>query len=208
MQPSVGLGALEAASGRISHLYFSPKRTTTTSASSSSVRVRMEFMAAPSLSQFGLFSSIPRMIAPQSSESSWDVFGDVRFTGRLAALTPAAMRSRQSEWISPERYTFHVLALLLHSGCVRAMEILLACARIFACCLIVRRSMAKASLATRDPIHPQIECIIISLRNLIPNTNYMNVFSMVCIVNFACLVSDVQATRLDPRSAHGTSEQV
>mmetsp|Transcript_29584 Transcript_29584/g.40856 ORF Transcript_29584/g.40856 Transcript_29584/m.40856 type:complete len:95 (+) Transcript_29584:409-693(+) len=59
-------------------------------------------------SQFGRLSSIPRMIAPQSSESSCDVFGEVSFTGKPLPQTPSEITLRQSEWISPDRYTFHI----------------------------------------------------------------------------------------------------
>eukprot|EP00964_Phaeocystis_antarctica_P138288 scaffold102963_cov71-Phaeocystis_antarctica.AAC.3 len=89
-------------------LYFSPKRTTTMSASSSSVFVRMAFMVAPRRSQFGRSSSMPRTTAPQSSLSLCDGFGEESCTGSLRSATPLAMTSRQSECISPLRYTRHV----------------------------------------------------------------------------------------------------
>ena len=37
------------------------------------------------------------------------MLGDERDTGRSLDRTPSAITSRQSEWISPERYTFHTL---------------------------------------------------------------------------------------------------
>ena len=54
-------------------------------------------------------SSSPRMIAPQSSESSWEVFGLVTTTGSPAFWIPEAICSLQSLWISPDRYTVHSL---------------------------------------------------------------------------------------------------
>jgi len=53
---------------------------------------------------------MPRIIAPQSSLSSWLVLGAERETGRFFFWTPSAMTSRQSLWISPERKTFQVLS--------------------------------------------------------------------------------------------------
>jgi hypothetical protein len=44
-------------------------------------------------------------MAPQSSLSSCEVLGDVSLTGRPLAWTPSEITWRQSEWISPERYT-------------------------------------------------------------------------------------------------------
>jgi hypothetical protein len=48
------------------------------------------------------------MSTPTSSEAPWSVTGASSSTGSPAARTPSAIRSRQSEWISPERYTFQV----------------------------------------------------------------------------------------------------
>jgi len=46
---------------------------------------------------------MPRMMAPQSSLSAWEVLGEVSATGRFLEVIPVAITSRQSEWISPER---------------------------------------------------------------------------------------------------------
>ena len=68
-----------------------------------SVPVRIAFSCAPFRSCQILSDSAPKIMTPQSSESSWFVFGEVRSTGKPAAATPSAITSRQSLWISPER---------------------------------------------------------------------------------------------------------
>ena len=56
-------------------------------------------------------------MAPQSSLSSWKVFGEVSVTGRFLSATPLAITSRQSEWISPEnKKRIHELNYLIHKS--------------------------------------------------------------------------------------------
>ncbi len=75
------------------------------------VRVRMALRRAPLLSCQNLFSSAPMMVTPQSSEAGWSVTGAEKLTGRPRAAVSETIRSRQSEWISPDRYTFQVLVM-------------------------------------------------------------------------------------------------
>jgi hypothetical protein len=82
---------------------LSPKRTTTTSAFSIRLRVRTAFTPAPLWSAQKDSCSSPRMRTPQASLASWSVIGAKSVTGRSDSRTPAAIRSRQSLWISPER---------------------------------------------------------------------------------------------------------
>ena len=73
------------------------------SAARISVWVRIALTPAPMWSrQKGSLSS-PRVPTPASSEAPWSVTGAENSTGSPASSTPVSIRSRQSEWISPER---------------------------------------------------------------------------------------------------------
>ncbi len=93
--------AMPASKAAFHCLYFSPKRTTTTSACSIPRRVRIALTIAPLRSCQNLSSSAPRIATPQSSLAAWSVTGASKATSSPCA--PCTIRSRQSVWISPER---------------------------------------------------------------------------------------------------------
>ena len=71
--------------------------------------MRTALTPAPLWSRQNGSSSSPRMSAPTSSEAAWSVTGREQLDGQ-SGVADARRRSarRQSEWISPDRYTFQV----------------------------------------------------------------------------------------------------
>ena len=89
--------------GRVPLLVLVPNRTTTTSAWRISVWVRIALTPAPLWSFQNPSDSSPRIATPTSSEAPWSVTGELKARSRPAFSAPSAIRSRQSEWISPAR---------------------------------------------------------------------------------------------------------